>query len=81
MPEAWHQLFKIFCIVFMWLSLLRYRFILLAKRLVIIFSSVPSMLIPLMFGLILSLQARGFIARLNRAHNRGSPYQTPHVTL
>ena len=80
-PEALHQLFRISCMVSMWSYLLRYRFMLSVKRLVIIFSSVPGMLIPLMSGLFLSLQARGSIARSNRAHDRGSPCRTPHVTL
>ena len=79
-PEAWHHLSSIPCTMSMRSFWLRNRFMLSANRLVIIFSSVPGILIPFISGLFHSSHARGSIARLKRVHDRGSPCRTPHVT-
>ena len=75
--EAVHHLFRVSWIRSIWSSLLRYRFVSSAKRLVIILSSVPGMLILCILGLRRSSQASGLIARLNSAQDSRSPCQTP----
>ena len=62
-------------------SLLRKRLVSSAYKFIITFSSIPGISSPFIFSLLLILQVSGSIARLNRAHDRGSPCCTFLVTL
>ena len=52
-----------------------------ANMVMIIFSSIPVIFNPLRLGSSLILQVSGSIIKLKRAHNSGSPWCTPRVTL
>ena len=64
-----------------WSSFHMKMFVSSANMVMIIFSSILVIFNPLRLGSSLSLQASGSIAKLKRAHNSGSSWRTPCVTL
>lgn len=78
-PETLHHWLRILCASSNLSFLLRNRVVSSANR-VISMLFMPGMVIPLRFTLVHIIQARGSMARLKRAQDRGSPCLMPRVT-
>ena len=78
-PETLHHWLRILCASSNLSFLLRNRVVSSANR-VISMLFMPGMVIPLRFTLVHIIQARGSMARLKRAQDRGSPCLMSRVT-
>ncbi len=79
-PDARHHSSRMSCTWSIRSFLPRKRLVSSANIDTMIFSSMPAIFSPSRAGSSLNLQARGSIARLKRAQDRGSPCWTPRVT-
>src|SRR5204862_7173428 len=79
-PEAVHHFFRVLWRVENLSLAFRYTVVSSAKRAVISFFVIPGTLYPSRSDL-LSISAKGSIARLNSRHDSGSPCRTPLIIL